>query len=414
MIVFNAFACDPEMGSEAGLGWNWFTYVARRYRTHLITAGRGREKILLDAIAEDTALSQNATVHFIQHWEVPTDPFRSFLFKFYQPYYYTYYRGWMRKAFLHAAELCRTEKVKAVHQNTFHSFREPGDFWRLAVPSIWAPVGGTTDVPWRFLWDLGPMDAARHSSRNLINAWHKRFNRRFKKALAGYTKVVAGSDNAAELFRKFRPDVEMIPGQLIQEPKKRGRAKSTLGNECLDICFCGNHWARKGGHFALLALAIVGKQRSWRLQMIGEGEMTERWKTLSRKIGIDDRVTWHGRVSRKRVKEIMVESDVFLFPSLNDCYPAVIGEALSVGLPVITTDIPGVGDMVGEKSGYRLHADTPNGLVRRLSDSIIRLIEDPVELERIRSGVSLCTKEFLFENKMKLLEGIYQEILRKN
>lgn len=413
MVIFNAYACDPEKGSEPGLGWNWVTYVARRYPTLLVTANRGRNQILLDAIESDPELKKNLQVNFIP-WQLPSNPTSSLLLKYYQPYYYKFYRKWMHQSYMYAKQLCEKKKIAIVHQNTYHSYREPGDFWKLPIPSIWAPVAGTANTPWQFLASLGPAETLRHTARNIINNGHKKLNQRFRKAIVGYSRVVAGSQEAADLFNKYRNDVTIIPGQLIKDVSESIDNIIKKPSSPLKLVFCGLHLSRKGGQYLIEALSKAQNRCNVHLNMIGEGIMTNNWKKLALKLDCMDCITWHGMVPRLRVMEIYSSADAFVFPSINDCYPAVISEAFSCGLPVITTDISGVGDMVDENSGIKVSTTSPRALINGLSEAITKLANNPKELNRLRQGVIERRKQFLFEDRMKRLGEIYEDLLYKN
>lgn len=412
MIYFNAFACDPEKGSELGLGWNWLSYIGRYYPTLLVTADIGRKEILREAIDSDPELKQNVTVHFVS-WELPEGLLPQYLLRYYQPYYYRFYRRWMQQSYAYALQVCREGKIKLVHQNTYHSYREPGDFWRLPVPSVWAPVAGVSNIPWRLLPSLGPVEGGRHGARNLINMGHMRWNQRFRQAVKGYSRVVAGSDEAASFLRKFRSDeVPVIPGQLIKQASTPGIPNNRQSNsEPLRLVFCGLHLSRKGGAYLIKALAQASHKCRLHLDMIGEGLMTARWRNLAGRLQCNHLITWHGRVERSRVLEIMHEADVFVFPSINDCYPAVIAEAMSVGLPVITTDVPGVGDMVDADSGIKLSAISEKSITHGLADAICRLVKNPEYLDHLFTGVKKRKDAFQFERRMRALIDIYEDLM---
>jgi glycosyltransferase involved in cell wall biosynthesis len=410
MILFNAYACDPEQGSEPGLGWNWVSYVARHHRTHLITADRGRNEVLLDAISAAPEICRNLTVTFLP-WSLPGDRLSALLLRYYQPYYYLFYRRWMARSFVLAKQLCAEGKVSLVHQNTYVSYRDPGDFWRLPVPSVWGPVAGTGGVPYRFLPSLGGVEALRHGSRNILNLGHKYFNLRFRRAVKGYSSVIAASDPAKDFLQIFRKDVEMIPGNLITKYSERRPTK----NQYLHLLFVGLHLSRKGGHYLIQSFArALQAGTEIKLSMVGEGVMTRAWKRMADDLGCGDHIIWHGRVERSRVFELLQKADLFVFPSLADVYPTAIAEAISMGVPVMTTDLPGVGDMVDDRSGYRLRADTPSGLIRRMAEVFVRLAKDPDELDRLRAGVRQRAEEFLFEKRMQRLAEIYGELLNKD
>ena len=44
-ILVSAYGCEPFVGSEAGVGWNWVLQMAKNNRLHVITRENNREKI---------------------------------------------------------------------------------------------------------------------------------------------------------------------------------------------------------------------------------------------------------------------------------------------------------------------------------------------------------------------------------
>lgn len=98
-ILFIAYACTPDKGSEGGIGWRWFEYVSRRYRTHLITADTGHSERIRQIVSESKIMSENASFTFYKDIAHPTTPIKRALWSVYQPYYYKLYRGWLDAAY---------------------------------------------------------------------------------------------------------------------------------------------------------------------------------------------------------------------------------------------------------------------------------------------------------------------------
>ena len=45
-ILISAYACEPQKGSEPGIGWHWVVELARlEYNVHVITRSNNRENI---------------------------------------------------------------------------------------------------------------------------------------------------------------------------------------------------------------------------------------------------------------------------------------------------------------------------------------------------------------------------------
>ncbi len=62
--------------------------------------------------------------------------------------------------------------------------------------------------------------------------------------------------------------------------------------------------------------------------------------------GLPDSISFHAAVSKARLFEYYLGSDVLVFPTLSDGFGMVVTEALAHGLPVITTERAGAADLV--------------------------------------------------------------------
>lgn len=51
-VLASAYACEPGLGSEAGIGWNWVRQIARRHDCWLITRANNVAAIEARAAAE--------------------------------------------------------------------------------------------------------------------------------------------------------------------------------------------------------------------------------------------------------------------------------------------------------------------------------------------------------------------------
>ncbi len=74
------------------------------------------------------------------------------------------------------------------------------------------------------------------------------------------------------------------------------------------------------------------------LDVLGEGNDSEACKSLVRELGLEDRITLHGMVSRPVVDGFYERADVFVFPSYREPGGGVILEAMSFGLPMVLVD----------------------------------------------------------------------------
>lgn len=117
------------------------------------------------------------------------------------------------------------------------------------------------------------------------------------------------------------------------------------------------------------AYALVYKEHpEAHMRIVGEGSEKEKLTTLAESLGLHDAITFLPWTSD--VPKVMEEADIFLLASKHEAYALTLIEAMAVGLPMVTTDVGCVGEVV---------LDGVHGLVVRESgdtvyaDAMLRL-----------------------------------------
>ena len=109
------------------------------------------------------------------------------------------------------------------------------------------------------------------------------------------------------------------------------------------------HW-RKG--FADLLVAAAGVKRrglSFKLVIVGEGPERSRLSYMIHDLGLDDCVQLKGRLEHGDLVSYMEQASWFVLSSIQEGFPNVLAEALSARVPVITTRLPGVLEVLNER-----------------------------------------------------------------
>jgi glycosyltransferase involved in cell wall biosynthesis len=109
------------------------------------------------------------------------------------------------------------------------------------------------------------------------------------------------------------------------------------------------------------------------LTMVGGGYMLEE---MTQRIEAEriEGVTLTGEVSQEKIREILNESDVFINTTNVDNQPRSLLEAMSAGLPVVTTDVDGIPFLVESgRNGVTVPPREPD----LMATEVIRILEDP-------------------------------------
>lgn len=411
-ILILAALCNPELGSEPGLGWNWATRIADHHDVTVITSDfEGSRAAVESRLDRDPGLAKRIRFVFLPWFATPASGVSALLWNYYQPMYYAAYERWMRESYAVAMRLVDEEQgFDLCHQLNMIGFREPGYLWQLPLPFVWGPVGGTQNVPWGMLASLGPIEGFRHLCRNVINECQKRYFTRFRRALAASDAVIAVASDTAETLKKLHGvESEVIAAAFGTASHGRGRVRRPTGP--LRFVYTGQHLSRKGVPFALRALVELDASRPWAFDILGGGAMTASWQRLAARLGIADRVTFHGFVTRERLFDLLDQGDVYVFPSLLEGWPASIAEALSLGLPVVTTEHQGMRDLVTPECGILVDPSRPRRLVDGLAEAFQRLTADPGLVTTLSEGALRRAAEISAERQIPAVLQAYERAL---
>lgn len=139
-------------------------------------------------------------------------------------------------------------------------------------------------------------------------------------------------------------------------PDAAGASGGSGGSGPLRLVSAGKFSMMKGAHYLLEAWRAWPGHRHARLEVFGSVKMPSSF-ACEQTSGI----TFHGQVLRERVLAAFREADALVFPTLCDGFGMVVNEALSRGLPVITTRRAGAADLIREGVNGRLieHASVP-------------------------------------------------------
>lgn len=111
------------------------------------------------------------------------------------------------------------------------------------------------------------------------------------------------------------------------------------------IFFASRLFPRKGAQHMLKALEGVDLG-GWEVVIAGDGPMLGPLQEQARQLGIN--VQFPGFVTGQALQDLYASSEIFVFPSLHDNFPVVLLEALSAGCAVITNNVTGMPEVVGD------------------------------------------------------------------
>lgn len=110
------------------------------------------------------------------------------------------------------------------------------------------------------------------------------------------------------------------------------------------------------------------------LVVVGDGPDMQRLKDLAHTTGVEKRVIFRGQIPHNKVISLYLKAaDVFVLPSSYEGLPHTILEAMTVGIPIVATNLGGIPEVIEDSKEGLLFKP---GDLSSLEDSISRLLED--------------------------------------
>ena len=146
---------------------------------------------------------------------------------------------------------------------------------------------------------------------------------------------------------------------------------------------------------------------NFRLDIIGGGgDEIQLVKSAAELKLLNTRVFFHGIQTHDKIAEAMSKADAFILNSKREGLPCVILEAMSCGLPIVSTDVGGISEWVTTDVGILVQSEDEKALENAIKEMMHSKIS--FSKEKIRSKI---TNTCSYEKIGLLLNEIYEKII---
>jgi glycosyltransferase involved in cell wall biosynthesis len=211
---------------------------------------------------------------------------------------------------------------------------------------------------------------------------------RFVACISEYNRQLLSARNAALEY----PLVHC--GVATSELRRPAHAPRTESTRLIMV----SSFQPKKGHAVLIEALKNPALRSVRLDLVGSGPLEPEIRSLVAAAGLGGRVTFHGDQPEDAVRRMVADSDVLVQPSVRasdgdmDGIPNTLIEAMALGVPVVTTSLSGIPELVTDGvTGVVVAPGDPEALATGLE----RVIGDPeAARRRADAGLAKVSAEF--------------------
>ena len=238
------------------------------------------------------------------------------------------------------------------------------------------------------------------------NGWSKRW--KLKSLFA--THIAYDNPEMRERFFNrvsFRNKISFIPHGVdikIFKPIKK------IASKTFNIACIGNICSNKNQLFVIKAIKDLPENVILHLYGKEEKEYKKKIDTYINSNDLKDRVYLHGYLDNKVISEVYRKIDLFILASFQEGMPVTILEAMSCGIPVLSSDSGG---------GTKFLLKDGGGYIFDLKDSqdlttyVRRLIQNPEEMLSLSTlGRLNAEMNFALKNEIEDYEELYQKIMK--
>lgn len=314
-------------------------------------------------------------------------------------------RRWLKQA------IRRGEHFDLIHQVSPLALRHACPAAGLGVPYIIGPLAGSIPTLPAFRTEVSA--GAWYTRLRALDGLRFRYDPLLRRGYAGAAAVIGVAPYVAEILkpipiRRFEvmseTGVHTLPDPIDRSSRSPGP---------LRLLYVGRIVRTKGLRDAIRALAQLPENCQVHLDVLGDGDDRAACEGEAVKLGVGDRITFHGKVPRERVNEFYRNAEVFLFPSFREPSGNVVFESMSFGLPVITTTNGGPGFVVDETCGIRIEPLDPVQFAADIATAIHNLSSD----HDLRVRLGIAAKEriesiALWPHKIEWMTDLYWQVLK--
>lgn len=250
-----------------------------------------------------------------------------------------------------------------------------------------------------------------HMHGSEFEIFYKNSNLKIKKMISdmffGCDKIIVLGESWKEVVKKISENSEVsVLRNAVSLPKYIAK----WSKNSINVLFLGVLIKRKGIDDLIESIKILSDRGvldklNYNFIIGGSGPEEKNIKHKISEYKIDKYVDMVGWVDGKFKEDLLRNSQIFILPSYNEGLPMGILEAMSFGIPVISTNVGSIGELViNDVNGYIVDTNSP----QEIADVLEKMTSS--KWEKLSSNSRICIKqEFNSSKYFEDIIDIYKE-----
>jgi alpha-maltose-1-phosphate synthase len=216
---------------------------------------------------------------------------------------------------------------------------------------------------------------------------------------SSYTYLAAG--RRVERNRLFFIQQNGIPERDILESRRYDDMPPVR------VCFLGRLVPLKNCNIVIRSAAALIRQKKIRLDIVGDGWDRPNLEALTRDLGLEKDVTFHGWLPHPQAIGVLAQSHIMALPSIREFGGGVVVEAMANGVVPIVVRYGGPSDLVDEGYGISLALKNEPDTVQDLERVLEELVKNPDRIRQLGGAAHVKARStFTWERKTELLAAV--------
>lgn len=331
-LFVSAYACEPGLGSEIGVGWHWVLEMSRYWELWVLTRESNRHTIE-PWIAEHPEFAQIHWLYFdlpkwARFWKKGLRGVR------------TYYNIWQYCSNSIVRHTMKENDIRVFHHLTYGNVMWKVSSYGQRQSFIWGPVGGLETIPaeysLHYSWKSRIIESIRRWSVKMMP-----LNIGFQNRCRRADLILCKTDITRSLIpSQYRAKTRLFTDVAVENiVSSHG---TYMENDNTQFLMVGRLDAWRGFDLAIEALTeVVKRNDKVHLTIVGTGTEKDQLIELVNQLGLNDWVTFAGGVSMQDYQQMLSETDCVINTSLKEGAVTVSFDTLAMGKPLICLDTTG-------------------------------------------------------------------------
>lgn len=239
-----------------------------------------------------------------------------------------------------------------------------------------------------------------------------KLRKKYRKVLAALDRIIVVSkDLKNKLIKEYgviSESITVIHNGINKNEFKlfhKDGIRSRLGlPKGLPIGICVARLSEEKNIDILIKAVSLIKEKIFLIYIIGDGPLRDELRALIYSLGIENKVVLVGPVSNEKIALWLNASDFFCLPSQREGCPVVIHEALACGVPIVSTTVGAIPDLIyTDEYGILCPPSDSNAFAEIIEKAMLKRWDN--------EKISIYGKKFTWEKVAEQTVNIFHEVL---